>query len=278
MVAPEILPALVVSVSPAFEETRTWYPTAATSSLIKIFGADGLRACEACMSPRLDVKSEGLVQTSTSPSADELSAMDEQMRGKAAPAKAAIFLDETETGVSLRIIDLRNARILIAENIDPMLKSRERQRTNWSLSQELERRQRHESITHTFVDIAVYPSQHVSLDWSEQWGDTNANVSGFTLSLFDPVIGVGGNYFRVLPKAFNIMVGAKVIMSVPTALVNAISPNGSQSLFDPTLTLVGVVRVPISTSNYAVTLTGSTNGRIGVGISLLNLSLLPFLP
>jgi hypothetical protein len=54
--------------------------------------------------------------------------------------------------------------------------------------------------------------------------------------------------------------------------------DGGADLLDPLLTGVFLVRVPISTSNYAVTLSASTNGRIGVGFSLLNFSVLPFLP
>ena len=54
--ASSVLPAIVVSVTPAYEETRAWYPNAALGALIKVFGTSGLRACEACMAPRLDVR------------------------------------------------------------------------------------------------------------------------------------------------------------------------------------------------------------------------------
>ena len=42
-----LLPAIVVSVKPAFEETKAWYPTAALTALIHVFGASALRSCEA---------------------------------------------------------------------------------------------------------------------------------------------------------------------------------------------------------------------------------------
>ena len=44
------------------------------------------------------------------------------------------------------------------------------------------------------------------------------------------------------------------------------------------MTGVFVARVPFGRSNYGAVLTASTNGQIGVGISLMNMSLLPVLP
>jgi hypothetical protein len=98
-----------------------------------------------------------------------------------------------------------------------------------------------------------------------------------SLSAYDPLIGVGGAYYRVIPNALNIMVGAKLLLSVPTAVATGISGESVQ-LIDPLLTGVFVVRMPIASSNYGVTFTASTNGRIGLGISLMNITALPFLP
>lgn len=273
----DLVPAIVVSVTPAFEETRSWYPNAALAALVRVFGSASLRSCEACMAPRLYVEQGQLEQLTTSLGTAEITRLDESARGGAAPARTAIWLDETVQGVSLRIIDLKNSRIVLAENFDPMLVESARTRRTFSLARELERRARGDSIAHTFIDVAMFPGQHVSLDWTEQWGDTNSNLSGVSLSLFDPVLGVGVAYYRVVPNALNIMVGAKVLMSVPTALVINITGQ-QQQLLDPLLTGVLVVRVPIASSNYSVTLSASTNGRVGIGFSLMSLSLLPTLP
>ena len=276
-VAKELVPVIVVSVNPAFEESKAWYPTAALATLGRIFGTAGLRSCEACMAPRLYVESGRVEQNSTALDAGEITRLDDALRGKSAPARVAVWLDETAEGVSLRMVDLRNSHLVFADNFDPALSGPANTRKRVALAQELDRRARGDSLVHTFLDATFYPGQHLSLDWSEQWGATNANLSGVTLSLFDPVLGIGVNYYRVIPQAFNITVGAKIIMSLPTALVSAISQQ-SVRLIDPLLTGVLVVRVPISTTNYAVTLTASTNGHIGVGFSLMNFSLLPFLP
>jgi hypothetical protein len=275
----ELAPALVVSVQPAFEETKKWYPTAALASLVKVFGAAGLRNCEACMAPRVHAQQGRLEENSAEPTIPELVALDDAERGKAAPAKAAIWLDETQGGVSLRIIDLRNSRIVYAENFDPQLSEPARTYRELSMAKEIERRHRGDALTHTFIDFAVFPSQHVSFDWTEQWGETNLNLSGLTFSLFDPVVGIGAAYYRIIPQALNIMVGAQVLVSIPTALVNAIAMN-NMKVIDSLFTGVLVARIPFGASNFGAVamFSVSNNIRFGLGISLLNISLLPFLP
>jgi hypothetical protein len=273
----DLTPAIVVSTRPSYEETRTWYPNAALASLVRVFGSASLRSCEACMLPRTTVSEERIEQVAVDLGTSEIVAVDESVRGTAPPARTAIWLDETEEGVSLRMIDLRNGRILLAENLDPFLAERRRTAQQTSFARELDRRIRGDSITHTFTDIAMYPYPHVSFDWSEQWGQTNANLSGVSMSLFSPILGVGGTYARAIPSAYNILVGGKVLMSVPTALVSSVTGK-NQTIIDPLVTGVAFVRIPIGHSNYGVVVTGETTGHFGVGISLLNSSFLPFLP
>ena len=277
LVIKDLVPAIVVSVNPAFEETKAWFPTAALATLVRVFGAAGLRSCEACRAPRLYMADGKIEHITTNLGTPEITRLDDMVRGKGAPARTAIWLDETAEGVSIRIIDLRNSRIVMAENFDPSLTEPAQTEKNLALARELDRRARGNSITQAFVDVTVFPNQHISFDWAEQWGDNNTNLSGFTISILDPVVGVGGSYYRVLPFAFNLMVGAKVLLSVPTGLVRALSPN-SGNVIDPLLTGVFVVRFPFGRSNYGIALTVSTNGKVGLGLSLLNISLLPFLP
>jgi hypothetical protein len=275
----ELTPAIVVSTAAAFEETRAWYPTAALAALVRVTGgADGLRSCEACMAPRLHVQQGRMEQLSTALSVEEIVRADEALRGGGAPARTAVWLDETPRGVSLRVIDLRNSRVVLAENFDPSLLERARSRRTFDKARELDRRARGDALTHLFIDVALYPGQHVSLDWSEQWGDGNNNLAGVSLSAYDPIAGVGAHYYRVMPAALNITVGAKVFLSVPTAVATGF--NGGQAFpgMENLLTATLLARVPIATSNYGVILSASTNGRVGIGVSLMNLSLLPFLP
>ena len=54
--------------------------------------------------------------------------------------------------------------------------------------------------------------------------------------------------------------------------------HGGGDVLDPLVTVVGVARVPFGRSNYGGVVTVSTNGQVGIGISLLNISLLPVIP
>lgn len=273
----DLLPVIIVSTEARFEETRAWYPTQAIATLVRLFGPASVRLCEACMAPRLRVEGGRVEQSSVGLDVPEIVRFDEGVRGKSAPARAAIWLDETVRGVSLRIVDLSNSRVVLAENFDDARTDAEALKRNaWALKEE-ERRARGDALTHTFIDIAVLPSQHISFDWCEQWGDTNANLAGVSVSAFDPVLGVGGSYFRIIPEAFNLTVGAKVHVSLITALARALSPD-LQSIIDPLFTATLVVRWPIFKTNFGLVATLSTNGRVALGISLLNVSLLPVLP
>lgn len=270
-------PALLVSAQPRTSDTTTWYGVAAIETLQASLGPGSLRLCEACMAPRTAVGT-GAITLSTGPlGIDEIVALDDRLRGDSQPARTAIWLDEQAGGVSIRIVDLGSARVLYARNIDPNLLEYRNTRRVYTLSDELERRARGDALTQSFVDVGFLPfaRPHISLDWTDQWGSTNANLSGITLTLVDPVVGLGGVHYRRI-NFLNTLVGGKVVVSLPTALVASIA-EGTQ-VIDPPLTAIGVVRVPFGRSNYGVVGTLSTNGVVTVGVSLLNISLLPVIP
>ena len=184
-----------------------------------------------------------------------------------------MWIDEHRGGVSVRIVDLRTARVLFARNIDPGMVESGNSERMYTKSEELERRQRGDSLTQAFVDFAVYPGQHISLDWTDQWGKTNANLSGLTVSFYDPVLGVGGCHYRRVDY-LNVLLGGQLIFSLPTGLARSLTDEDFD-LLDPLLTAVGVARIPFGRSNYGVVVTVSTNGEFGIGISLMNISLIP---
>jgi hypothetical protein len=276
----EVMPAILVSARPRYEASEGWYGTRVIEVLQRAFGNSGLRLCEACMAPRAYVQEGQLVYQTGPVGLDEVVRLDDQHRGDSQPARAAIWLDEHRGGVSIRIVDLRTARVIFAQNVDPLLTENKNTRRTYTLSAELERRARGDSLTQGFVDLVVYPGQHFSMDWTDQWGKTNANLSGVTLSVFDPVLGLGACHYRRVPVA-NALVGGKVVLSLPTAFVRSLGDltgDGGIDLIDPLVTGVGVVRVPFGRSNYGAILSASTNGQIGLGLSLMNISLLPVLP
>ncbi len=271
----DVMPALLVSATPRYRESQDWYTARVITLLENRFGRGGLRLCEACMAPRAFV-TDGALSYQTGPvGLDEVARLDEQTRGSTEAARTAIWLDENAGGVSIRIVELASGRVVYARNVDPMLIEDANTRRTHALAAELERRARGDSITQAFVDLALYPGQHISVDWTEQWGPTNHNLSGFTISLFDPVVGLGASHYRSIRLA-NILVGGKIIVSLPTAVARSFDDTGD--VIDPILTAVAVTRVPFGRSNYGALLTISTNGQVGLGISLLNISLLPVLP
>ncbi len=276
----DVLPAIVVSTEPAFEESKTRFPTSALNSLIGIFGAASLRVCEACMAPQTYSDGKRLQQTMGALALTDIAFLDETSRGSAPPAVSAIWLNETEEGVSMRMVDLRTGRILFAENFDPQLTESTRTSRNMNIARDVLRRNRGESLTHAFLDVGIYPNQHIALDWVEQWGESNTNLTGVSFSFIEPVLGLGAVYNKAYPDLGNALLGGKVMLSFPTAIVRVLSRDSSTKLIDPILTAVGIFRYPIPfmNGNYAINFFVTTNAKVGLGVSSLNTSFLPVLP
>jgi hypothetical protein len=236
----KVSPAILVSATPRYEETAAWFGTGAVEVLQAALGAEGLRVCEACAAPRVIAIDGALSYTTGPPSLDELQRLDELNRGDAAPAQSGIWLDEHKGGVSIRIVELSTGQVLFAQNVDPTLVEVRNTERVYTMSEELERRARGDTLTHSFADFALYPGQHFSWDVSDQWGPTNRNLAGATFSIFDPVLGVGGHYHRITPL-YNVSVGGKVIFSLPTAAVQSVSEDlDDGEVIDPLLTAAAV--------------------------------------
>lgn len=271
-------PAIVVGVEARYSESEGWLLAESVSALQGVVGDGNLRICEACMAPRTWV-GDGAVTYQTGPIAlEDVVRLDDALRGSAPPARAGIWIVEHPTGVSVRIVDLRTGAVLFAQNLDPSLREATRTQKVFQLTEELERRSRGEGLTHTFFDLGVYPQQHIGIDWSDQFGNRNQHLAGFSITLFDPLVGVGANYYFVTPL-LHTLVGAKALASLPTALARSLGPDNSDiEILDPLVTLAGVVRVPFGRSNYGAIATLSTNGRFSFGISLMNTSAIPVIP
>lgn len=271
-------PILLVGATPAFEETRAWFPAAALQTTIRVFGASSVRLCEACMSPRVRSE-EGRLEHNTALSLPEIARIDRELRGQGAPARSALWLEETPGGVAVRIVAISNGQVLFAGNFDGAQRERVRTSQVYNATLELGRRLRGESLTHVLLDAAIFPGQHISLDVIEQFGSRNQHMAGLTFSLFDPVLGVGGAYYYVIQPAWNLTLGAQGILSVPTALVNLLPIDGEPvELIDPIFTGVLVARLPIPSTSFGLVAMVSTNLTFAAGITMTNISFLPFLP
>lgn len=275
----DFLPLIVVSVKPAFEESRTSYPASALATVVQLWGQASVRLCEACMVAEVQVAEGKLTQSTDALFFDDIAAHDTRIRGQAAPARAALWLDETEEGVAFRLVDLSTGRVMGAAHITPNLEFATRREATYTKLDDLKRRIRGVSISHAMFDLGMYPQPHLSFDWVEQWGDYNERLSGISFSLFEPVLGLGGSYYHVFPPLLNSMVGGKVFVSLPTALLQSLSPD-SEEVFDDTVVVVGCVRVPISVGEgrYGIFAFISTQGAFGIGVSALNSSFLPIFP
>lgn len=269
-------PLVVVAAQPRYEASSEWLETRLLDVLRAVYGPDTIRLCSACGLPRTYVEDGRLEYASGVASIAEVIRLDDRTRGSAPAARAGVWLSETPTGVSVRFVELSTGRVLFAQNVDPDLVEFQRTARTYTRTEELERRARGDGLTQAFVDVGLAPGQHVSLDWTDQWGRDNRHLTGVSLSLFDPVLGVGAAHHRVT-RLFNTTVGAKMLLSLPTAVVQSVSDGGDE-VVDPLVTAAGIVRVPIGRSNYGALLAVSTNGQVGFGISLLNVSFLPFLP
>lgn len=274
-----VMPTILVSAEPRYQVSVGWFATRAIEVIERTFGTGDLRLCEACMAPRTYMEDGNLLFQAGPAGLDEITRLDHDARGTSPPARTAIWLDEHRGGVSMRIVELSTGRVLFAQNIDPNLTEYANSQRMASLASELERRARGDAVAQTFVDIGLFPNQHISLDFTDQWGKRNGNLSGVTLSLVDPVFGVGVTHAHRL-RFFNVLVGGKGVISLPTAVARGLgdSVGLDGGIIDPLITAVGFARVPFGRSNYGVVGTVSTNGRISVGISLLNVRILPVLP
>lgn len=271
----EMIPAILVSAQPRTVDSQAWYTTRVIEVLEHTVGSGNLRVCEACMAPRATVDSGRMVYQAGPVGMDEVVRLDDLNRGGAEPARAAIWIDEYRGGVSVRIVDLRTSRVIFAQNVDPTISENTRTKYVYTRVEEQERRARGDGLTQAFVDVALYPGQHISLDWTDQWGKTNRQFSGVTFSILDPVVGIGAVHYYCLP-IFRALVGGQVILSLPTGIVRGLGQDSD--VIDPLVTGVAVIRVPFGRSNFGGLLTASTNGQVGLGISLMNISLLPVLP
>lgn len=276
MSADDVMPAILVSAQPRYADSEPWFATRAIEILQSSFGTSGLRICEACMAARAWVEDGALVYQSGPVGLDEIRRLDDQTRGDAPAARSAVWIEEHQTGVAVRIVELATGRVIFAQNVDPGLVEYANSRRMYTMTEELERRARGDSLMQGFVDFGLYPGQHISIDWTDQWGETNANLTGVTLSVVDPVLGLGVSHYRRI-DFFNVLIGGKGLVSLPTAITKSLSED-TGDLIDPLLTGVAVVRVPFGRTNYGACATLSTNGEVGFGLSLLNVSLLPVIP
>ncbi len=279
---------LLASARPAFVETQASFPAAATAVVVDVFGARQVRACDACMNPRLVQGDDGFRYDTGELALDDLVALDAAARGKGPPARLAVWLDETPAGVALRVVDLADGGVLLARHLEPGLDTLVRSTRHVAVTEDIRRRLRGDSLTHVHWNLGLYPGQHLSLELLDQFGPQRQDMAGLSLSLVNPVAGIGGAYQRVFPEAWNVAVGAKVIIGIPGLVLQTLNTQTGADvdltnfIGGPVTTMV-TAQLPIFDTNYAVFAFAGLHlprfaPSVGVGISLLNVHVLPILP
>lgn len=279
---------LLVSARPAFTETKASFPAAATAVVVEAFGARQVRACDACMNPRLVQGESSLLYETGEAGLQTLLALDAGARGSAPAARLALWLDETPAGVALRIVDLADGAVLLSRHLEPGLDTRQRSARHVSVTEDIERRLRGDSLTHVHWNLGLYPGQHLGLELLDQFGPQRQDMAGLSLTLINPVAGIGGAYQRVFPEAWNVTVGAKVIIGIPGLVIQTLNDQtGANADFTNFIggpvTAMASAQLPIFDTNYAVFAFAGLHlprfsPSVGVGISLLNVHVLPILP
>jgi hypothetical protein len=287
-VVPIDVVVLLVSAQPAFEETRSSFPAAAAAVVVDVFGPRQVRLCNACMNPRV-VQGEGGLRYDTGELAlADLLAVDAAARGTAPAARLGVWLDETPAGVALRIVDLGSGNLLLARHLEPGLATWKRSARHVSVTDDIRRRLRGDSLTHVHWNLGLYPGQHVGLELLDQFGPERRDLAGLSLSVLNPVAGIGGAYHHVFPEALNVAVGAKVIVGIPGLVVEAVNDQAGTdanltAFIGGPITAMTTAQLPIFDTNYAVFAFAGVHlprfsPTVGVGVSLLNVHVLPILP
>jgi hypothetical protein len=83
-----VAPIILVGARPAFEETRSWFPTAAVVAFADAVGRGKLRACEACMQPRVQAEGGAFVYSSGARSSTPKTST-ASSRSKSAPPRSS---------------------------------------------------------------------------------------------------------------------------------------------------------------------------------------------
>lgn len=270
-------PVLLVGAKPAYERTGTWFPAAATAAAVRVFGHGYVRVCEACMNPTVHA-ANGKLEYSSAHTLPMLARLDDELRGQGAPAKTALWIDETPTGVAVRIVALGSGQVLYAGHFDDRMTQQAQTADVYKSSTELSRRLRGESLTHIVTDLGITPNPRLSFDVLEQFGAHNEHLAGVTFSFGAPVLGVGASYHYVMSGLWNLSLGGQVLLSIPEGVVAAIPDADVSTGLDPLWTGVLVARWPIPQTSFALNATATTSGSFAVGISMLDTSILPFLP
>ena len=272
-------PVLLIEAKPFYQDSLSSFRSAVLKSITNVFTQGSVRDCQRCEKPYVYEFQGRLIHSTGHLDFQEIRNLDQMIRGTQVAAKSAMWVQETRNGVSLNMVNLYTGQVVFAQNITPELEWTQRSRANFTRSEIYAMRARGERISHAFMDAGGMVGGHWSFDWSEQWGVSNRNLTGFTISLITPILGVGVNYGRIFPNLWNASLGGKFMLSIPSLLVNNLSKGRTSEVIDPLVTFMGFARIPFTPrSNFGGFIFVTSSAKLGIGISTFSINLLPVAP
>jgi hypothetical protein len=139
------------------------------------------------------------------------------------PTKTNMTIIENKFGFVYRLSSTSDSQIVDAATVTkgPSLENRSEKKFSYYKNQE--RQYEGRSIYHSMFDFAVYPNPHIAWSYLEQWGEYNEYLSGFSLSLAGPGLGLGVAIFKALSSNPKLLVGTKVYANVFNVLQRTIT-------------------------------------------------------
>lgn len=139
------------------------------------------------------------------------------------PSETNMTIIENDFGFVYRLSSTSNSQIVDAGTITegPSLENRSEKKFSYYKNQE--RQYENRSIYHSMFDFAIYPNPHIAWSYLEQWGEYNEYLSGFSLSIAGPGLGLGVGLFKALSSNPKLLIGTKVYANVFNVLQRTIT-------------------------------------------------------
>lgn len=265
-------PLLLARPKHVWRESRDDFSASVTAMLKRVLGDSSILECQQCDTHRLYVAEDERVIVQNG----ELGPLDfRQLREQPgfATAKSMALVAETPSGIEMRVISIKDGRILYMALADS---TRSLSTTNpyQHYATELERRKMGEALAYTFVNIGLYPEGMFQLEWVEQFGSRNQHVAGVGISLFNPIFAIGGVYHYMLPSHPR----ANLAGALYYPLQNALGDLGSTGEDSATGGMVLQLMAQYAfTDTFGSFLALNSRGDVSLGVNLFNPLLMPFM-
>lgn len=267
----EWFPCLVAPPQPYWQKSQSDFAGAVWQILKNSFPQNqkDLLSCPECSESRSFVGHDGRLSIQQG----ELTAVDlHHLRAQPnyQRARALLTTKETATGIELRITSLSHGEVLFYKLADHR-QSLEQAVQPLRLAKELERRESGKALSYVFIDWGWTPKMMFQVEFLEQWGARNQNLSGLVLSFLEPTGAIGGTYRYLLPYNRRLNLSASVFVTL-----ESLTKSSSNKQSPWAMVSQGMAQYAFS-GNYAVFGSINSKGAVSVGITFLNPVLFPFL-